>query len=221
MLNLHRPLLAAIGISLLSLATAGSAGAITLPADSVNGRDVFRSGGLTFTGFDFDFGDAEEEDFLLTILGTRVILSGPMQVGAGTGEFSDQYSMDFRVAAADPGMQIVGVRLVTPTSIRDNAFFPTFMEASSDFVNASNTLVSSLNNTVLDPIDVQDSAEMISEQIGLDVQAIAELQVGGSGDFVDLASIETEFALVPEPSTAALLGLGLFGLTAAGRVRRR
>jgi hypothetical protein len=47
--------------------------------------------------------------------------------------------------------------------------------------------------------------------------------VVGDGTFVDIAGISNlgTFTVIPEPTTAALLGLGLLGLTAIGRRRRR
>ena len=95
------------------------------------------------------------------------------------------------------------------------------MQAISTYRDHSNGLVTSLSNTVFDPTNVQDSADAIAEEMGLAVDSAALLRAGGFGDFVDLASIDNEFTLVPEPSTAALMGLGLFGLAAAGRTRRR
>jgi hypothetical protein len=42
------------------------------------------------------------------------------------------------------------------------------------------------------------------------------------GTFVDIAGISNlgTFTIIPEPTTASLLGLGLLGLAAAGRRRK-
>lgn len=215
MLKLNRRLGYVMLVVLLALGLAPAAGAVTVQADMVGAGDDFESEGLLFSSFSFDFGNADSSQFTLTIEGTRVTLAGPMEV-SGTAE--DDYQMSYRVSSLDPLLKIEGVSFATPTTLQDDEF-PTFMQAIAVFENDSSVGVSSLANTVFGATNVQETSGVIAGELALNVQVVSSLRSGGTGDFVDLASLSNEFMLVPEPTTAAMLALGLLGLAWSSRPR--
>ena len=204
----NRPLAVAALCSLLMLCLASGAAAITIQADTIDPGDSWDSGGLSFTGFEFNFGTADASAFTLTIEGTRVTLAGPMEV---EDIAIDVFEMSYIVFMIDFASTIEGVSLATPTGIQDNGF-PTFMNAVSNFDDAADDPVGSLGTSVFGSTDTQFASTAIDPQELLKVQTGAQLRSSQNGDFVTLASMSNEFAVVPEPSTGALLALGLLAL---------
>jgi hypothetical protein len=192
------------------LCLASGAGAITVQADTVDPGDSWDSGGLSFTGFEFNFGAADASAFTLTIEGTRVTLAGPMEV---EDIAIDVFEMTYSVFMIDFASRIEGVSLDSPTEIQDNGF-PTFMSAVSNFDDASDDPVGSLGTTVFGSTDEQLASTAIDPQVLLKLQTGAQLRSSQNGDFVTLLSMSNEFSVVPEPSTGALLALGLMTLAA-------
>ena len=90
--------------------------------------------------------------------------------------------------------------------------------ASSTATGSSTNLT--LVTAVFGTTDVQEKRETLPDpETSLHVVSAANLRSTGAGSSVLLMSMSNEFTLVPEPSTAATLALGLLGIALA-RSRR-
>jgi hypothetical protein len=81
-------------------------------------------------------------------------------------------------------------------------------------------MVERTSDPIIDLIDAQvfDPSQGPGDIFKIRSELATELTGGGS---VQLNSYATLFTVVPEPGTAAMLGLGLAGLGVAGRRRER
>lgn len=202
-----------VALAALGLAPVAAADSFTMTVDTVDAGDSWECDGLLFSDFAFVL-PADASLFTLRIEGTTVSLEGPMEVSSG--ETAD-VALSYRVTAVDPLIGVTGVRFTTPTDIQA-AGTATSMQAVSSFRDGASAEVTSLANFVLEGSNVAETEDDFDPEPILSVQAIASLVASSQpGDFVDLASVSHTYTLVPEPSTAVLLALGLLGLVAGSR----
>lgn len=225
---MHRKLaVTAVAFALaLGLSLAGATGARAIPLSTLVGGGPVVVGDLVFSDFEVVItGDliSNLSFYNVNFGGDGFVLVGPLSAADGEVGLMD---LSFNVSTVDPSKSIVSAELFA-----NNLAFGVGAQAAVDEL-----LSDASSNTLLAALSTFDTGATAGDAIFQDDTALPGVQsldvfksifldsmlVGGAlGGSARIGMIRQSFAVVPEPSTLALLTLGLLGLVAAGSPRRQ
>jgi len=191
----------------------------------VNNATGFLSGNglLEFSHFEFWLGDAPRDAFTLSVLDDGIRLTGPTSVADGA---KAEFYFRYQVSVLGDGPLLNGVSLFAPSTISGDGF-PVFAKSSKLVFPGTETEFFGQDDTILNlqAINFDDTHQDLvsgsfSPQQTIWVLDAIRLSSAQSGDSASVESISNTYAVVPEPTTLALLSLGLTGLAVASRHSR-
>jgi hypothetical protein len=208
-----------------------AAPAVALPIGDYNvatidNSSVFdASSGLTYSNFQFYLGGADRSLFTLSLLEDGVRLTGPMSVTNGaTAEFYFSYEVSMLPGSVGPS----GVSFFAPSEISGDGFL-NFVKTGKQVYEGPTP--SSYHQDTLATLTTRNFDGEYSElanasfapTIHLSVLDGARLSSAGAGNtatLLELTNRFTGFTPIPEPTTVALVALGLSGFAFARRRSR-
>ena len=212
--------LPAVVIALLLMA--GDGRALTL-ADLTGGGTFSTLNGLSFSNFTAVYTGNQSptvgENLEITILTDGFCILG--DISAADGAFGD-IVLAYDVNVSPNGVLITGASLssdVAATLAGAQASIDELLDSSGalpSLVALNNVKTGGGNTGIFSDTKVFDNAVQ-SLHVTKDILVDSRINTGGTGGSATISFINQQFSVVPEPSTAAMLILGLLGLSFAGR----
>lgn len=210
------------------LLAAGDGRALTL-ADLTGGQTFASQNGLSFSNFAAIYTGNQSptvgENLEIQILTDGFRITGGISAADGAvGDILVTYDVNVMNTLRGPGNPIIGASLSSDVA----ASLPGAQAAIDELLISSGGLPSiiALNNVktggsntgiFTDTKSFQSAVQSL--QVTKDIVVDSRINTGGTGGSATISFIDQRFSVVPEPSTAGMLILGMLGLSVAGRRR--